>query len=175
MTTQQRTLTNTPSVTNEKLFFSSFTKSNTVLVIQTTTFPVSLLPNRMDGTKTISSLLCQHLKETGSSPSRPSPPATFRCPQLTTMVGSSFPQTQQDRNRLRQWSRKTSGIYCKNVFFSLQLPVPRRLLPCWESKSIETPSEITRGHSQLCNFITNKGTTVSIKNNIQVFTHVKAI
>lgn len=50
---------------------------------------VFFLPNRMDGTKTISSLQCQHLKGTGSSPSPPCPPALFRCPRSTTLVGSS--------------------------------------------------------------------------------------
>lgn len=62
-----------------------------------------------------------------------------------------------------------------NVFFSSQLPVPRRLLPCWASKSIETLSEIIREHSQLCNFIITKGTTVSIKNSIQVLKQCKYI
>lgn len=67
----------------------------------------------------------------------------------------------------------------KCVFFPpSQLPVPRRLLPCWASKSIETLSEIIREHSQLCNFIITKGTTASIKTSIQVLkqcTHLKAI
>lgn len=45
-------------------------------------------PNRMDGIKTISSHQCPHLSETGSSPSPPSPPATFRCLQSTTLVHS---------------------------------------------------------------------------------------
>lgn len=43
----------------------------------------------MDGTKTISSLQCQHLKGTGLSLSPPCPPALFRCPRSTTLVGSS--------------------------------------------------------------------------------------
>lgn len=69
------------------------------------------------------------------------------------------------------------NLMLKCVFFS-QLPVPRRLLQCWESKSIETLSEIIREHSQLCNFIITTGTTVFIKTSIQVLkqcTHLKAI
>lgn len=122
----------------------------------------------MDGTKTISSLQCQHLKGTGSSPSPPCPPALFRCPRSTTLVGSSSAleiDTASETGKPLEFKVKMCFFL---FFFSSQLPVPRRLLPCWASKSIETLSEIIREHSQLCNFIITKGTTPSIKSSIQV-------
>lgn len=132
----------------------------------------------MDGTKTTSSLQCQHLNGTGSSPSPPSPPAAFRCPQSTTLVGLVCYRPCQMKIDTASETGKPLEFNVKMCFFSSsQPPVPRRLLPCWASKSIETLSEIIREHSQLCNFIITKGTTVSIKTSIQVLkqcTHLKA-
>lgn len=129
-------------------------------------------PNRMDGIKTISSHQCPHLSETGSSPSPPSPPATFRCLQSTTLVHSvhSIPCPVKIDTACETGKPLEFNVTKRVFFFSLQLPAPRRLLHCWASESIETPSEIIREHSQLCNFLITKETTVFIKNSIQVHT-----
>lgn len=129
-------------------------------------------PNRMDGIKTISSHQCPHLSETGSSPSPPSPPATFRCLQSTTLVHSvhSIPCPVEIDTVCETGKPLEFNVTKRVFFFSLQLPAPRRLLHCWASESIETPSEIIREHSQLCNFLITKETTVFIKNSIQVHT-----
>lgn len=58
-------------------------------VFATASFPVC--PNRTDGTRTISSHRCRHLKGIGSSPSPRCPPVPSRCPRSTTPVGSHPP------------------------------------------------------------------------------------